>query len=52
MFLMVVGGIGSFIFVSPHIMESLPLVMNFVCSGTASAAVLFYCFHRRKKKDR
>ena len=51
MLLMVMGGLGSFLFVSPNIMDNLPLVINFVCSGSASAVVLFYCFHRRKSKD-
>ena len=51
MALMVIGGLGSFLFISNRISENLPLVINFVCSGSAAAVVLFYCFHRRKNKN-
>ncbi len=52
MLLMIMGGIGSLLFISPHITENLPLVMNFVCSALAASIVLFYCFHRRKSKKK
>lgn len=50
MILWVIGAVGSMIFISPNIMENLPLALNFICGGLSASIVLFYCFHRRKGK--
>ncbi|MBR7158430.1 MAG: PQ-loop repeat-containing protein [Alphaproteobacteria bacterium] len=49
MILWIIGAVCSLIYISPTMLEQLPLVFNFGVGGISASVVLFYCFHERKK---
>ncbi len=48
MLLWIIGSVCSLIYISPTIIQQLPLALNFSIGGISAGIVLFYCFHERK----